>query len=53
MCDRQPGSVILTLFDGDKVLDRVTLDIEKDFQRSPGGGYSLKNSVTLGKSNPN
>lgn len=53
LCDRQPRSVILTLLDGDKVLDRVTLDIEKDFQRSPDDGYGLKNAVALGKSNPN
>ncbi len=52
LCDRQPRSVILTLFDGDKVLDRVTLDIEKDFQRSPDGDYILKRSVTLGESKP-
>jgi hypothetical protein len=47
-CSRQPRLVLLILSEGGKVLDRKTLEIEKEFQRTPAGDYELKKTVQLG-----
>jgi len=46
-CDRRPHLVIVKLMQGEQVLDRQTLTIERDFRRTKSGGYQLKRPITL------
>ena len=46
-CDRKPHLVIVKLMQGEQVLDRQTLTVERDFRRTKSGGYQLKRPITL------
>jgi hypothetical protein len=46
-CDRKPRLVIVKLMQGEQVLDRQTLTVERDFSRTKSGGYQLKRPITL------
>jgi len=46
-CDRNPHLVTVKLMQGEEVLDRQTLSVERDFRRTKSGGYKLKMPITL------
>jgi hypothetical protein len=46
-CDRKPHLVIVKLMKEERVLDRQTLTVERDFRRIKSGGYQLKRPITL------
>jgi hypothetical protein len=46
-CDRNPHLVTVKLMQGDQVLDRQTLSVERDFRRTKSGGYKLQRPITL------
>lgn len=50
-CDRKPKAVVVTLREGDKELDQVTLDLAKDFDNFDPTAYTLRSEIVLKKPN--
>jgi hypothetical protein len=46
-CDRNPHLVTVKLMQGEQVLDRQTLSVERDFRRTKSRGYKLQRPITL------
>ena len=46
-CDRKPHLVVVRLLSGERVLDRQTLIVEKDFRRTKEGDYELRKVIVL------
>jgi len=52
-CNRKPKTVIVSLEEGDQELDRVSLDLAKDFTMPYGSAYTLRSEIVLhGPSDP-
>jgi hypothetical protein len=46
-CGRKPETVVVTLVDGDREYDRVSLDLAKDFRMADASAYALRSEVVL------
>jgi hypothetical protein len=46
-CDRKPETVVVTLVDGDREYDRVSLSLAKDFRMADASAYALRSEVVL------
>jgi hypothetical protein len=46
-CDRKPETVVVTLIEGDREYDRVSLDLAKDFKKTDSSSYTLRSEMLL------
>ena len=46
-CDRRPKTVVVTLVEADQVVDRVSLDLAKDFTMADPSAYALRSEILL------
>jgi hypothetical protein len=46
-CDRKPETVVVSLVEGDQELDRVSLDLAKDFKKASSTAYTLRSEILL------
>jgi hypothetical protein len=46
-CDRKPEKVVVTLVEGDREDDRVSLDLAKDFKKTSSTAYTVRSEILL------
>jgi len=49
-CDRRPKIVTVTLMEGDREYDSVSLDFAKDFRMADSSSYALRSELVLNRS---
>jgi hypothetical protein len=46
-CDRKPRAVVVTLVEGEREFDRVSLNLAKDFRMMDSSAYALRSELLL------